>query len=152
VLSSLFCVDAMADSLTFIIPGAPPSVNHSYRPVKVRNKTGGTSLRMAKADSVLAYQTLVAHLVRLARPPRWQLPEGYIRVRYAFYLRRDIDCDNAMKALNDAIAGALGVNDKRFLPCVTSKTVSPKEDPRVEVELSPFDSSSPPTEASTPSP
>lgn len=123
-------------SFTVTVPGAPPSVNHSYHPVKVRNKAGGVSLRMAKTTDVLAYQTLVGYLVRQARPPLWQAPEGYMRITYRFYLKRSIDCDNAMKALNDAIAQAIGVNDARFLPCVISKTVNAKEtDPRVVVEV-----------------
>jgi Holliday junction resolvase RusA-like endonuclease len=120
----------------FTVPGVPPSVNHSYRPIKVRNKDGSFSLRMAKNDVVLSYQVATAYLVRQARPSGWEPPEGYIRVRYQFFLRRSIDCDNAMKALNDAIAGALGVNDARFLPCVMSKSVNSKEpNPRVEVEI-----------------
>lgn len=134
----LLGADAMADELSFVVPGAPPSVNHSYRPV--RSKGG---LRIAKNETVLAYQVYVAHLVKLARPPGYQPPPGYIRVQYHFYLKRSIDCDNAMKALNDAIAGALGVNDARFLPCVMSKSVNSKEaDPRVEVRLLDHESAS----------
>lgn len=95
---------------------------------------------MAKTRNVVEYQELAALCVRLARPSGWTPPEGYIRIRYAFYLVRSMDCDNAMKALNDAIAAALGVNDKRFLPCVTSKTVNSKEpNPRVVVEIGPSD-------------
>ncbi len=111
-------------------------------------------MRMAKRDDVLAYQVTAGHLVRLARPKAWNPPEGYIRVTYEFFLKRDIDCDNAMKALNDAIASALGVNDKRFLPCVRSKSVDPKEQNiRVEVEIEdpPSESPSPPTIPSAPS-
>lgn len=139
MLSALLGAPALAEervSFSVIIPGAPPSVNHSYRPIKVRNKAGGVSLRLAKTGDVLAYQTLVGHLVRLAQPPLWQAPEGYMRVTYKFYLKHNIDCDNAMKALNDAIAAAIGVNDSRFLPCVISKSVSSKEkEPRVEVQI-----------------
>ena len=93
-------------------------------------------MRIAKNKAVLEYQVLAAHFVRLARPSSWVPPAGYFPIHYSFYLRRDIDCDNAMKALNDAIAGALGINDSRFLPCVRSKNVNSKEpNPRVEVTV-----------------
>jgi Holliday junction resolvase RusA-like endonuclease len=46
------------------------------------------------------------------------------------------DADNLLKALNDAIAKALNVDDKVFLPCVRSKAVDGREkDPRVIVEI-----------------
>lgn len=114
------------------IPGAPPSVNHSYHPVKTR----GGNLRFAKHQSVVDYQTSAMLLVRSACPTGWSPPPGYFRIHYSFYLRRDIDCDNAMKALNDAIAAALAIDDKRFLPCVKWKSASAMEpNPRVVVEI-----------------
>jgi Holliday junction resolvase RusA-like endonuclease len=45
-----------------------------------------------------------------------------------------MDCDNVLKALNDAIAIGLGVNDKVFLPCVRSKEIGIKS-PRVIVTV-----------------
>ena len=116
---------------TVVIPGTPPSVNHSYRPVTIKG-----SLRIAKSKEALAYQVLVSYLVKTSRPRGWSPPDGNFRILYDFYLKRSIDCDNAMKALNDAIASAIGVNDARFLPCVKSKSVSSKEaNPRVEVVI-----------------
>jgi Holliday junction resolvase RusA-like endonuclease len=137
-----------------VVPGAPPSVNHSYKPVRIRKDDGRTVMRMAKHSSVLEYQVLVAHLTKLAKPRGWEPTEEYIRLTYRFFLQRSIDSDNAMKALNDGIAGALGVNDKRFLPCVISMEVSAKQaNPRVEVEIGdPKDWSSPPATSSSPSP
>ena len=114
------------------IPGPPPSVNHSYHPVKTR----GGKLRFAKHKDVVDYQTAAMLIVRSACPSNWSAPPGYFRIHYSFYLRRDIDCDNAMKALNDAIAAALNVDDKRFLPCVKWKSASATEpNPRVVVEI-----------------
>lgn len=95
-------------------------------------------------SAVADYQTGVVLLTRSAMPARWRPAGEWIRLRYRFFLKRSIDCDNAMKAMNDAIAQAIGVDDRRFLPCVTSKGVNPKEkDPRVEVEISDEPSDSP---------
>lgn len=116
------------------IPGAPPSVNHMYAIGRGRRP-------VRKAEGVESYQLVASHMVRLATPGSWKRAlsskrVGYIRIRYWFYLRRDIDCDNALKALNDAVAVALGVNDRSFLPCVMAKAVGPEEEPRVVLELS----------------
>jgi Holliday junction resolvase RusA-like endonuclease len=102
-----------------VIPGQPPSVNHMYS----RSRTGG----VYKSPGVEAYQILVSHLVKLARPKGWE-PRRWIRIEYDFLLHRHADCDNLQKALNDAIAGALGVNDDCFLPCVKSKRTGAKAD------------------------
>jgi len=116
-------------------------MNHSYKPVMLRKRSAAgasyTRIGMAKLSAVAAYQTDVMLLARSAKPSNWRPAGDWIRVRYRFFLRRSIDCDNAMKALNDALALAIGVDDKRFLPCVTSKSVQSKEpNPRVEVEIS----------------
>lgn len=76
---------------------------------------------------------VVTALVRRAVPEGWSAP-NQIRIRYWFHVKRDIDCDNAMKALNDAIAIGLGVDDKKFLPCTVEKTSGNKE-PSVTVEI-----------------
>ena len=112
---------------SFIIPGQPPSVNHMY--VLARTKAGRPY--QAKAPGVEAYQIVVSALCRQARPSLW-VPNIQIPVRYAFHVKRDIDCDNAMKAINDAIAIALEVNDRAFLPCVSEKTTKNK-DPYVQI-------------------
>lgn len=130
---------------SFTIPGQPPSVNHLYKIATstATDKFGQTVYgsdgkpkryrRMVKAEGVEAYQTAVGRIVQTARPRGWQ-PGNRVRLRYWFHLKRDMDCDNALKALNDAIARALGVNDKIFLPCVQEKTTGNKE-PSVRVEI-----------------
>lgn len=129
----------------FSIPGQPPSVNHLYRIAAgtVTDRNGKTVYgadgkpkkyrRMVKTEGVEAYQQSVGWIVKATKPKAWS-PSDRIRVRYWFYLKRDIDCDNALKALNDGIARALGVNDKTFLPCVVDKTTGHKQ-PYVEVEI-----------------
>lgn len=91
---------------------------------------------MAKQKDVVVYQNDVVRLTRISRPSGWVASGGWIRVRYRFFLKRKIDCDNAIKALNDALALAIDVDDSLFLPCVTSKSINGKEKfPRVEVEI-----------------
>lgn len=112
-----------------------------------------TRLGMAKEGSVRAYQNDVGLIVRSARPSGWQAPRGQIRVYYSFFLRRKIDCDNALKALNDALAMAIGVDDEVFLPCVRSKQIDKNEkNPRLEIEIDDqSDSPSPSPVKSSPS-
>jgi len=102
-------------SWTFDIPGQPPTVNHLY--VRVRGRWD----RMTKAPGVADYQDLVVLLARQARPSGYR-PDGQIRVTYSFYLKRDADCDNLIKAIQDSLAIALDINDKMFLPCTLHKS------------------------------
>ena len=95
-----------------VIPGQPPSVNHMY-------ERGYKKIR--KTDGAEAYQAAATYIVRTTRPSGWRHTDGYIRLTYDLHLQRDMDCDNILKALNDAIAVGLDVNDKWFLPCVRSK-------------------------------
>lgn len=101
--------------------------------IVARNRSTGRPY-ITKAKGVETYQLIASAAARKARPAEWT-PRAQIRVRYAFYVKRDIDCDNALKALNDAIAIALDVNDKIFLPCVIRKTTGCKE-PYVQVWIS----------------
>lgn len=112
---------------SFSVPGQPPSTNHIY--IRVRGQYG----KMTKAPGVEAYQTDVALICRTAKPSGFD-PKGKIRVRYTFHLNRDADADNLLKMLNDALAAALGVNDRWFLPCVVDKT-SGNKNPWTEVEI-----------------
>lgn len=112
-------------SWTFTVEGQPPSVNRMYRT---------TQGRVYKDPKVEAYQVLVTYMAKLARPKGWE-PPSPLRISYSFFLKRDADCDNLLKALNDAIAQALGINDRVFLPCVRNKFVDGRIDSRVEVEV-----------------
>lgn len=123
-------------SWRFEIPGQPPSWNDSYRIVRQYRATRtGTRVpyhTLAKKQNVVDYQTAARLIIRSAMPSGWS-PPGQVRVLYWLYLSRDMDCDNIMKAIHDAIQMATGVDDKRFLPCVMTKEVVPKPLARVEV-------------------
>lgn len=110
-----------------VIPGQPPSVNHMYA-------RGNPRRPVRKTANAEAYQAAATLIVRTTRPSGWAYTEGYIRLMYDLELQRDMDCDNVLKALNDAIAIGLGVNDKVFLPCVRSKEVGVKH-PQVIVTV-----------------
>jgi Holliday junction resolvase RusA-like endonuclease len=107
----------------FKVEGQPPSVNRMY--TLARTKSTGRPY-LTKSLGVEMYQLVASSACRQARPKDWE-PAPKIRLRYMFHVKRDIDCDNAMKALNDAIAIALGVNDRTFLPCTVDKTTGNKE-------------------------
>ena len=131
----------MSDSWRMTLPGPPPTVNHSYRIVKVPRKGGGGLVStLAKARGIEAYQAGVTYIAKVAKPRGWE-PAEKIRLRYWFYLTREIDCDNALKAINDAIALAIRPDaspvkrDRGFLPCVVDMYLGEK-DPRVVVEVS----------------
>jgi len=107
---------------SILIPGPIPSVNHIY---------GYREGRVYKKPGIEAFQTVVVHLTKLAKPAGWE-PARQIRLSYAFNLNRKADCDNLLKMMNDAIALALGIDDDRFLPCAISKVTGVKF-PFVEV-------------------
>lgn len=126
-------------SWSFVIPGQPPSWNKSYHIVTQyrRRRDGGNQgySTLAKVQTVIDYQNRAIPLIRSARPSHWA-PEGQIRVIWDIYLGHDVDCDNLMKCVHDAIETATNINDGRFLPCARSKTigVSPRE-ARIEITI-----------------
>jgi hypothetical protein len=127
------------------IPGQPPSLNHSYRIIRVRHRDGTSHQQLGKTKDVETYQTLVSMLVRQACPKDWN-PPGQIRIKYWFRMKRHVDTDNTLKALNDAIKIGLGTkivgtkvvpiwDDKLFLPCVQEVSTR-HSDPSVDIEVS----------------
>lgn len=109
----------------FVMPGQPPSWNHMYR--WGTKKVDGREIRVqVKTDEASLYQAQLTMLCRAAKPSGFR-PEGEIVVVYDMDLARDLDCDNVLKAVNDALAVALEVNDKRFLPAVRRKRVGSKD-------------------------
>lgn len=127
------------------VPGQPPSMNHLYKEAQQQSRDGrGQPVywpdgrpkyfrTKVKADGVQAYQDSVTWYTKQAVPSKWQ-PSSRVRLRYWFHLARDIDCDNAMKALNDAVALGMRGNDKAFLPEVVAKWTGEK-DPCVIIEI-----------------
>lgn len=119
---------------SFEIPGQPPSVNNMYTQIILRRGTGAPYRSVKKDSAVAAYQVGATYIARSSKPRGWKPNGSQIRVSLDFQLKRDADCDNLMKALLDAIAVALDVNDRVFLPCTRSKTIGAK-DPKVIVEI-----------------
>ena len=132
-------------SFAFMVDAAPPSVNSSYKIVRVPHKGGGSHQQLAKTEEAWAFQTYVAHLCRMARPTDFA-PVGQIRVRLAFFLKRAADPDNLLKVTLDGVKFGLGTkegrngkqvpkyDDIRYLPCVVSSE-SGHKDPHVEIEI-----------------
>lgn len=122
---------------TFRVPGQPPTVNHLYkeatRTTIGKNGNVRTYRTKVKEDGVQTYQDSVTWYTKMNVPRDWE-PGERVRLRYWFHLKRDIDCDNALKAINDAVAHALRVDDKSFLPSVEAKWTGEK-DPFVVVEI-----------------
>lgn len=97
-------------------------------------KVNGHDIRIqVKTDEANLYQSQLTMVARAAKPSRFQ-PQGQIIVAYDLSLGRDLDADNVMKAINDALAVALDVNDKRFLPVTFRKTTGVKQ-PWIEVHV-----------------
>jgi Holliday junction resolvase RusA-like endonuclease len=117
-----------APGLRFTIPAAPPSWNHAYRIARVNRH-----LTLVKTPQAKAYQEMVELIVKTARPSRWECPKE-VFVVYRLALKRSMDSDNTLKLLNDAIARALGVDDRRFLPVVLERKIGVAS-PSTEVSL-----------------
>jgi Holliday junction resolvase RusA-like endonuclease len=109
----------MSSDFAFTMPGQPPSWNHMYR-WTTRNVNGRQVRIQVKTEAAATYQTQLAWIARSACPSDFR-PEGQVIVTYNMFLDRDLDADNVMKAVNDALATAIGINDKRFLPVTLIK-------------------------------
>lgn len=107
------------------MPGQPPSWNSSYQ----FRRQGGLS----KKSGVELYQSQLTMLTRAAKPSGFK-PETDIIVAYRFYMKRQVDVDNCMKMANDAIAIALDVNDKWFLPITLSREIG-RKNPYTEIQI-----------------
>jgi Holliday junction resolvase RusA-like endonuclease len=120
--------DRAVTEFSVVIPGNPPAVNSSYRAVPTKQ-----GLRFHKLASVATWQDTAAWLTRAQRPAEWQ-PSRRVRVEVAWWTARTRDADAGLKALLDALATGLGINDSCFLPTVISNEVDSKN-PRTEVTL-----------------
>lgn len=88
----------------------------------------------AKTGEANAYQEAVTWLCKTAKKPPDFLPKHMVIIGYRWYLVNDTDCDNMMKVTNDAIAVALGLNDRRFLSVPFGKDIV-HSNPRTEVTI-----------------
>lgn len=121
---------------SFAVPGQPMSWNRSYRQrvVTVKDRFGRaltddrgrvrTRSGVFKTKEAELFQDQVRMIARLAKPTGFK-PAAVI-VTYDFILARDIDCDNVMKMVNDALSRALDLDDRYFYPVVLSKTTGSK--------------------------
>ena len=121
----------MSSWFSFTMPGAPPSWNKSYRITRQTGRGGTPYHTLSKSGTAERYQTQMALIARTYRPSDFQ-PRGPVIVSYKFFLGRDMDVDNCLKMMNDALEQALGINDKNFLVATPWKTIGDK-DPRVMV-------------------
>ena len=118
--------------------GQPPTTNKMYS-AKMRSIwRDGIRMnvpQMVKNSKVEGYQKDAILQIQSARPSRWK-PTGFVRLTFRLFLARNIDADNTLKALSDAIQTAIGVNDSWFLPCVESKEWGlSQRDARVEIVI-----------------
>jgi Holliday junction resolvase RusA-like endonuclease len=134
----------------FVVPGQPMSWNRSYRNrvITVKDKIGRTVLtpKGRPVTRPVSYKTKDAE--RYQEDVFWAAKEAILRlekdigtfkpeqvmVAYDFMLARDIDCDNVMKMIHDALSRALGLDDRYFYPVVLSKSTGSK-DPSVSVSV-----------------
>ncbi len=116
------------DEFSVVIPGDPPALNATYRVVTIKGHG-----RLAKTSEVTTWQTGTAFLVRAAKPSGWA-PSRRVRVEVSWFTTRKRDADSGIKALLDALAAGLGINDSCFLPTVLSNEVD-KASPRTVVTV-----------------
>lgn len=116
------------------IPGQPISVNHLYIPVWRKDKRQRLYKGRAYSPEARKYFEDAVLIMRTAKPAHWA-PEGQVRVFYDLYLQREIDSDNVLKVLSDALQAATGVNDRRMLPCIRSTQLSSPSQARVQLEI-----------------
>lgn len=108
---------------SFTVPGQPVSWNAAFR-VKFRFIGGVKTRGLYKTSEAEAYQDGIRLIARTAKPSSFILPKrGRVIIAYEFVLKTDIDCDNLMKLMNDALSEAIEHNDKFFMPVVVSKTL-----------------------------
>lgn len=113
------------------------SWNRSYRQrvVTVRDKFGVpvhtakgkpvTRGGIYKTEDAKAWQDGVRLIARTMKPSGFKPTE--VILTYEFVLARDIDCDNVKKMANDAIAEALGLNDRYFYTADMTKVTGSKD-------------------------
>lgn len=122
--------------LTCTIPGVPPSVNHMYGHGRGRTyRAAGVGSYQADVIAIVAN----AASIRPALRPEWRAmvdAGSIVRIELTWYRpdRRRRDSSNIVKALEDALATALEVNDEHF-EWTTRRAYDPKN-PRVELTLS----------------
>jgi Holliday junction resolvase RusA-like endonuclease len=113
--------------LDTVLPGLPPPLNHAY----THTARGGKRMT-AEAAAWQAGAALALRVALVSRPA----PRTPLRVAITFtapdILRWDLD--GRLKQLGDALATALGVDDRYVLALTVSKARGPIASTRVQVE------------------
>lgn len=125
-------------SWSVTLPGQPPTLNSLYTVVPRTAKDGHKYKGIGKSSDARRWHDEMAMLIRAAKPSRWA-PMGMVRLRIRLFLDHDIDADNVLKVLSDAVQTGTGINDRQFLPCVESKHIVPLAHARVELLLEELD-------------
>lgn len=111
--------------------GLPPIENNLY--ATIRMPGGGT--RRIKSASARAYAEHVGWKINASDAGGWYRAPGPLGLTIALYLKVDRDV-SGNKCLQDAIAEALGFNDRIIFDLHVTKRVDKHEtDPRAEVML-----------------
>lgn len=103
--------------LRVFVAGKPCSVNKMYSTGRGRNHAG-----RRRSEECLAWQAYVGWTCKKSRLTRDLAARGKFTVEMEFYqLRANSDADNFIKATLDALAGALGINDKQITTVIAKK-------------------------------
>jgi Holliday junction resolvase RusA-like endonuclease len=114
-----------------VIPGQPVSLNDSIRmgtlavqrkgqPVLRADGSPKVITRPVKTEQAKQYQQDAQLILQAAKPSKFK-PTGQLRVVFDIELAHDMDSDNIVKPLCDALKRAIAYDDVHFLPCVRSK-------------------------------
>ena len=120
-------------SWSVTVPGQPVSWDHAYItgrvPVRTTPEGGGKIFvhRPVKTSKAARYQQDAQYIIQAAVPTGWK-PTGQVRMIVDLYLVHDMDDDNALKLVRDAVQRATGVDDIKYLSCTRLKEVV--SDPR----------------------
>ena len=118
----------------------PPSVNHQYATVNGRRIISSAGRAYKAQVGQLVWLKLAQSTHRAALLARLQSEWLALSIRFYFTsaLRRDVD--GGLKIAQDALCEGLGINDNRIVETHLYKHID-KDNPRIEVQLTPASSS-----------
>lgn len=106
----------------------PPTQNHAYHVDRGRLVKSGPSREYV---NVVAFAAVSQH-------PAVVIGDGPLALEVRWFLRRDRDIDG-VKGLQDAVAAALGFDDRIIRRLVVEKFDAAEGEPRVEVDILPYE-------------
>jgi crossover junction endodeoxyribonuclease RusA len=125
-------------AVTLTLP-VPPSVNHQYATVNGRRLISSASRAYKAQVGQLVWLKLAQSTHRASLLAQLQSEWLALSIRFYFTsaLRRDLD--GGLKIAQDALCEGLGINDNRIVETHLYKHID-KDNPRIEVQLSPTSS------------